>query len=75
MPQTTRRWISDKVNSLRESDVLPFHDILDAQMVKAALAQEGVRFSERIYTPWSPSACSSPRCSTPITPVARWSHA
>jgi hypothetical protein len=51
VPQTTRRWISEKVKSLRESDVLPFHDILDAQMVKAALAQEGVRFSERIYTP------------------------
>jgi hypothetical protein len=49
--QTTRRWISEKVQSLRESDVLPFHDILDAQMVQAALAEEGVRFSQRIYTP------------------------
>jgi hypothetical protein len=51
VPQTTRRWISDKVKSLRESDVLPFHDILDATMVNAALAEEGVTFSERIYTP------------------------
>ena len=51
MSQATRRWISDKVQSLREADVLPFHDILDARMVHAALAEEGVTFSERIYTP------------------------
>ena len=51
MPQSTRRWISKKVQSLRESNVLPFHDILDAQMVETALADEGVTFHERIYTP------------------------
>ena len=51
MPQATRRWISDKVKSLRESNVLPFHEILNATMVKAALAAEGVKFKERIYTP------------------------
>src|SRR5271157_3853956 len=36
--------------SLNESDVLPFHDILDAKMVNAALASAGVTFKERIYT-------------------------
>lgn len=51
MSQTTRRWISEQVRSLREADVLPFHDILDAKMVEAALAEGGVTFSERIYTP------------------------
>src|SRR4051794_8008499 len=51
MPRDTRRWISAKVRSLRESDVLPFHEILDAAMVQAALKQEGVSFSERVYTP------------------------
>lgn len=51
MSQSTRRWISEKVNSLRESDVLPFHEILDAKMVERALAEEGVTFCERIYTP------------------------
>jgi hypothetical protein len=51
MPQATRRWISDKVKSLRESDVLPFHDILNAQMVEKALDAEGVTFKDRIYTP------------------------
>jgi Transposase DDE domain len=49
--QTTQRCISEKVKSLRESDVLPFHDILDARMVKAALDAEGVTFNESIYTP------------------------
>lgn len=51
MPQTTRRWISEKVKSLRESDVLPFHEVLDASMVRTALREEGVVFHERIYTP------------------------
>ncbi len=43
MPQATRRWISEKVKSLHASDVLPFHDILDAKMVNAALASAGSR--------------------------------
>jgi hypothetical protein len=51
MSQSTRRWISKKVQALRESNVLPFHDILDAKTVEAALADEGVTFHERIYTP------------------------
>jgi hypothetical protein len=51
MPQATRRWISDKVKSLHETDVLPFQEILNADMVNAALAAEGVSFKERIYTP------------------------
>lgn len=51
MCQSTRRWISEKVQSLHESNVLPFHDILDAQSVEDALNAEGVTFHERIYTP------------------------
>jgi hypothetical protein len=49
--QPTRRWISEKVKTLRETDVLPFLEILDTKTVDAALAEEGVTFSERIYTP------------------------
>jgi Transposase DDE domain len=49
--QATRRWISEKVKSLRESNVLPFHDILDAKMVESALNEEGVRFNACVYTP------------------------
>lgn len=51
MSQPTRRRISETVRSLRDSTVLPFHDILDATMVQKALAEERVTFSERIYTP------------------------
>jgi hypothetical protein len=49
--QATRRWISEKVKSLRDSQILPFHNILDAGMVNQALRAEGVAFHERIYTP------------------------
>jgi Transposase DDE domain len=52
MPQSTRRWILDKVKSLRESELLPFHEILNADMVKSALAAERVTFKDRIYTPF-----------------------
>ena len=64
MPQATRRWISEKVKSLHESDVLPFHELLDVEMVNSALAAEGVSFNERIYTPLGdalPVPLSSPR--------------
>jgi hypothetical protein len=49
--QTTRRWISEKVKILRDSQILPFHDVLDADMVTRALRAEGVTFHQRIYTP------------------------
>jgi hypothetical protein len=51
VPQSTRRWISEEVKSLQESEVLPFHEILDARSVHAALAAEGVGFKDRVYTP------------------------
>jgi Transposase DDE domain len=51
MSKATRRWISEKVKSLQDSQVLPFHDVLDVGMVNEALAAEGVTFHERIYTP------------------------
>jgi hypothetical protein len=49
--QATRRWISEQVKSLRGSNLLPFHDILDVTMVKSALTEEGVTFNESIYSP------------------------
>jgi hypothetical protein len=39
------------VKSLRDSQILPFHEILDAGMVNRALLAEGITFHERIYTP------------------------
>ncbi len=52
MPQATRRWISEKVKSLKQSNGLPFHDLLDAEMVSAAHTSAGVTFKEPIYTPF-----------------------
>ncbi len=51
MPRSTRRWISEEVRSLREPNVLPFHDILDADLVRSALAEEGVTYNECVDTP------------------------
>lgn len=51
MSQPTRRRVSETTHPLRDSTVSPFHEILDAEMVEAALAEEHVTFSERIYTP------------------------
>jgi Transposase DDE domain len=52
MSQTTQRRISEKIKSTLDSDMLPFHEILDAKMVKSALDSEGVKFKDRIYTPF-----------------------
>src|SRR5271155_2701412 len=52
MPQTTRRWILEKAKPFQDSQILPFHEILDAEMVKSALAAEQVKFKDRIYTPF-----------------------
>ena len=51
MSQATRSRVGRHVNSLRDSTLLPFHDLLDVTMVKTALAEERVAFSERLYTP------------------------
>ena len=70
MPQATRRWISEKVKSLNESNVLPFHYILDAKMVNAALPRQASRSrseSTRRFTLY----CSSPRYWTLITRAVR----
>jgi hypothetical protein len=51
MSHATRRWISQEVKSLRNSDLLPFHNQLDAAMVNQAMFAEGVAFKECFYTP------------------------
>ena len=52
MFQATQRRISEKIKSTLDSDALPFHEILDADMVGSALTSEGVQFKDRIYTPF-----------------------
>ena len=39
-------------SALWESNVLPFHEILAAKMVNAALGSAGGTFKQRIYTPF-----------------------
>jgi hypothetical protein len=52
MPQATRRWITDKVRSLSQAELLPLQEILDAYMVDSVLQAGGVTFHERIFTPF-----------------------
>lgn len=51
MSQSTRRRIVEQVQSFRESDILPFHDLLDAAMVQATVEAEGVVFNKSLYNP------------------------
>jgi hypothetical protein len=51
MPQSTRRWISHKVEELRNVPQLPFHDLLDPNTVAHVLEENHVRFRDRIFTP------------------------
>ena len=41
MFQPTRRRISEKIKSTLDSDALPFHEILDADMVESAMDLRG----------------------------------
>src|ERR1700678_3083339 len=52
MFQPTQRRISEKIKSTLDSDALPFHELLDADMVESAMTAEGVQFKECIYTPF-----------------------
>jgi hypothetical protein len=51
MPQSTRRWISRKVEELRHTPQLPFHDLLEPATVAHVLQQNHVTFRERTFTP------------------------
>jgi hypothetical protein len=50
MAQSTRPWILEKVKSLRDLDLLQFHEILDAGVVNSALAAAELKFKDRIVT-------------------------
>jgi hypothetical protein len=52
MFQATQRRISEHIKSTLDSDALPFHEILDDDMVESAIAAEGVQFKDRTYTPF-----------------------
>jgi hypothetical protein len=51
MSQATRRRVSSLPRRSSDSTILPFHDILDATMVKEALTEERGTFSARVSAP------------------------
>ena len=51
MSQTTPTPLAAEVESLGAADLLPFLELLDADMIGQALAAEKVRCNDCIYTP------------------------
>jgi hypothetical protein len=51
MSQHTRRRVRDQIQLLRDSEGLPFCDILDGDVVQEVLTRENVAFRERVFTP------------------------
>jgi len=51
MPQSTRRWITQKVDELRNAPQLPFHDLLDPATVNQVLDKNQLSFRDRIFSP------------------------
>jgi hypothetical protein len=45
------RDVQVQVKTLRNAEGLPYHDLIDGEIVKAALKEEGLRFRVRVYTP------------------------
>ena len=51
MPQSTRHWISRKVDELRNAPQLPFHDLLEPDTVAKVVDANHVTFRDRIFSP------------------------
>jgi hypothetical protein len=45
------RQVEDQANALRSADSIPYENLLDGALVESALAEEGLDFRIRIYTP------------------------
>ena len=43
--------VDEQANALRNAATLPYHDLLDGEVVESALAEENLEFRVRIYTP------------------------
>jgi Transposase DDE domain len=43
--------VQEQANTLRNSEILPYRDLLDGDLVESALAEEGLEFRVRAYTP------------------------
>jgi Transposase DDE domain len=51
MSQSTRHWILDKVQELRNAPELPFRDLLEPSAVAHVLEENQVHFRDRIFSP------------------------
>ena len=51
MSQDTRHLVRDQINVLRDSEQLPFCDLLDERTIREVLDREGVSFRDTVFTP------------------------
>jgi hypothetical protein len=51
MSQDTRQLVRDQINLLRDSEQLPFCDLLDEGTIQKALDQEEVTYRDTVFTP------------------------
>src|SRR3974390_1753972 len=51
MSQDTLHQAEEQANAFRAERALPYHDMLDGDLVESALAEERLHFRIRIYTP------------------------
>lgn len=43
--------VQEQANALRNGEILPYHDLLDGDVVESALKEEDLKFRVRTYTP------------------------
>jgi Transposase DDE domain len=43
--------VKEQTNTLRNAEILPYHDLLDGDLVESALEEEEIEFRVRTYTP------------------------
>jgi Transposase DDE domain len=49
--QNTERQAQEQANAFRNAKALPYHEMLDGDLIESALAEEKLKFRIRIYTP------------------------
>jgi hypothetical protein len=51
LAQPILRAVEVQAKAIRNAQVLPYHDLIDREIVEAALKEENVKFRDRVYTP------------------------
>ena len=52
MTHSTRTEVAEQARAFREAEALPFREVLDRELVEAAVKEEGATYRVRLYTPF-----------------------